>query len=497
MRCCGRDVPGVEEEGDMALSRLAAVAVFGLVLPLAASCRANAVDTPAATAPAPSPTADGAAPATTLPAVALRRRATPIRTPAPPTATAIPGSLPVTPVATAAGIFWPSDDRRDDGSAWSQDRRFLAYWTLGADEYRVHGGGFVEKPERGDFPTGELHLLDALIGQSCLSAAQAGVGIGAPGDAGSAVRWLPDGRVRIGWQVGRPCHDDFETVPTPEPTTPPDQASPNGQYRVVTAVRDPDRCFARHTTLVDTRSGATVAELDWTGRDYEDAPCGMDPRWVSGDTILIPETAEQGPVLLSAREGVVALAKDRFGLEDLPWDLTATGTAVDDDGYAILLHPLSGNVPLRLYRSVDHRVESLPLHHLIAFSPDGRWIAAWGGEDPAHQGHPAWIRRMDDVDGEWMPLDGPAEGWGTTRWSPDSTRLAMGGPGSVSVFAVPDGRRVAAWDTRPYGAEETDSSTWLGPWSPDGRWLVASGVAGNQMGLFVIDVMGIADSGGD
>ncbi len=223
----------------------------------------------------------------------------------------------------------------------------------------------------------------------------------------------------------------------------------------------------------------------------------MDPYWVSDDTILIPETTELGPVLLSASEGVVALARDRFGLEEVPEGLTATSTAVDDDGYAILLLRGSGNVPLRLYRSVDHRVERLPLHHLIAFSPDGRWIAAWGGEDPAHQGHPAWIRQVDDVGGEWVPLDGPPEGWRSARWSPDSTRLAMGGPGSMMVYRVPDGRRVAAWGTRPFGAETADSSTWLGPWSPDGRWLVARGVAGDQMGLFVIDVMGIADSGGD
>ena len=69
----------------------------------------------------------------------------------------------------------------------------------------------------------------------------------------------------------------------------------------------------------------------------------------------------------------------------------------------------------------------------------------------------------------------------------EEARLAVAGPASVAVYRSPDGQRERLWSTWPYG-ERSEFRVSVGPWSPDGRWVVAAGVHGNRTGLFLLEV---------
>jgi hypothetical protein len=412
-----------------------------------------------------------------------------------PTATLAAGATHVTPAAKASGIEWLD---RNGGAPWSPDGRHLAYWTLGEDEYRP-GHGFdphVDAP-------GTLHFLDTATGVSCTSTVQAGYPL-YWGDSGP-VRWRSDGRVEIDtrwqsgtdtwsseWRVGEVCGRDSSPLATatPDPAPPNEERSPGGRFVVVTSTLSEAEERVR-TELLPAAGGPPVAVVDWQRISYEDGY--IDPVWIGDGEYLVRESWDRGPLLLSADRGVVEVGSTLFGVPQR--DMLRATPIHGPDGVRAVALEVEGaeNIPLRLYHRDTGRSEVLPLDHLISTSPDGQWLAAWGGADPAHEGRPAWIRRIDDVDGQWVGLDGPPKGWSSLRWSPDATRVAMGGPGYVVAFSVPDGRRVGTWDTRPFGGGDvSDAATWTGPWSPDGRWLVASGTAGGETGLFVLPVPEVA-----
>jgi len=116
----------------------------------------------------------------------------------------------------------------------------------------------------------------------------------------------------------------------------------------------------------------------------------------------------------------------------------------------------------------------------MAWSPNGRWIAATGGVDAKS------IVRIDVASGEVVQIEGPSGHLDAAReisWSPDSLHVAFvrygGGNGSASslsgcgdslqcrvdvVMADADGAN-AVIVNRAHGQADLPS------WSPDGRWL--------------------------
>jgi Tol biopolymer transport system component len=119
----------------------------------------------------------------------------------------------------------------------------------------------------------------------------------------------------------------------------------------------------------------------------------------------------------------------------------------------------------------------------MAWSPNGRWIAATGGEDAKS------IVRIDVVSGDVIQIEGPSGHLDAAReigWSPDSSRVAFvrygnpsGGPcGDILlcrvdvVTADADGAHAVVVNRAPGQAD-------LPSWSPDGLWLAfrATGAA--------------------
>jgi hypothetical protein len=374
-----------------------------------------------------------------------------------------------------------------DATSWSPDSRYFAYWTFSS----------AESLTRHDEATGSLHFVDVSTGATCVSVA--------PSDIPwyprfTRVMWTTEGHAELQDAEGTrrsvvPCLVDADGTPATgeavADAATADVLAPGGRYRLID-----DGCLNRRTSIVSVPDNQEQVALTWRAFDYEDAACGSPPEWLSPDTVLIPETIDHGPTLLFAADGELRDARDYFDLPDATLDpdklekqprLYGHGVPMAHDQFAVVADEYNNeNLPLRVLHGETGDVETLPFDHFISASPDGEWLAAWGGEDRAHQVHSAWIRRTADVGGTWVPLAGPPEGWRSAKWSPDSTRVAIGGPASVLVFAVPDGRRVGTWDLQPFDGE-VDRGIWPGPWSPDGRYVVAHGLA-DKHGLFIIPV---------
>ncbi len=232
------------------------------------------------------------------------------------------------------------------------------------------------------------------------------------------------------------------------------------------------------------------ATVQWQTQIYEGHEFAT-PLWLNERQFLIPETVDQGPLLVTVGEKPVPIAPQLFAVPPRPFQqasaaplahtayyhLVFASPATDQDRYPYL--------PLRLYHSATGKVDELPFQHLISmpgtepfqqwlgFSPDGKWLLGFR-EGSTN----VWLWPVDGLVEQrvQMPLQGANS---SIVWKPDSTQLAVGGYGGVTLFGVPGGVRVGFvkiddYTTTPFG------------WSPDGKFLAVVGRGDGQEALFMV-----------
>ncbi len=157
--------------------------------------------------------------------------------------------------------------------------------------------------------------------------------------------------------------------------------------------------------------------------------------------------AVQTPTLPSAHAGVAPVGRKRS-----PAVLVAgamlVALAAASAGY--LLKPDSAPAPAATYRSLlllDENMNSRPPSHRFSISPDGKWLAHVGVDEPGHEAQ-LFLRSL--ADGTSQPIAGTGGATGPF-WSPDSRAFAyfasgqiwradVGGGPPVKICDVPGGQ---------------------------------------------------------
>jgi len=401
-----------------------------------------------------------------------------------PTSTppALPTESPeiqIEPLATAARVSFLS---------WSPDGETIAYLEHSPKDLAVLP----------PLPPGTLKFLNPATGRVCDSNL-----ILPEGDylRASKITWTPDGELLVNTNDqsvrGKPC-TEFSPVSGPAMAAaevPDPSVSPDGAHRAQTEVRArSDGILELTTTLTDLRTGQVENSVEWR-IDERLGDLGLGGSWLTEDLFLIYETLDQGPLLLTAGQGVSEAALELFGLMDIPNMLGPEGVNLSARGAAVsgtqTYHLVLGGVgveenfpALRLYHSETGQVEELPFTHTgwPVFSPDGRWLVM--DALPIKEGYESselWLRPLDPVGSEARRLaSGNSSRW---IWAPNWTLVAGESGGDIVLFSVPDGALIGSWDGGDYNLFPLN-------WSPGGEWLAVHGYLpnGGEEGLFVLPV---------
>lgn len=435
-------------------------------------------------------------PAEEIPTVELQGEApsasaTPILLPietassAPPTPAANP-ALTLSPTPLAVRIEPIDTAAVMEFGAWSRQSDWFAYWRS-------------EQPPTGQEIVYTLVLYNAETAESCRYPDFPVEQIW------GSVTWEPDGKVTI-TSAGQamstfPCQE-FTSVPaqiTPEDCS--TALSPGERYRVATEyVTVPDEHGAARvvTSLTDTESGIQVNRLEWSSLGGLGSLC-TGGEWISGETFLIIDTADRGPLLLHTTGEVMEVGPELFGVpgvpeaqSDLALHLQARGASIEGTDYTHII--LAGGKgieaefpPVLLYHSETGEVETLAgfTRYWGPFTADGRYLLLLNStEETGYEIPHIWIRPVDPPGSAITHLIG---GSYTVSWNPDSTLVAgplsSDRPRGIQLVTFPEGELVAAWETANY-------SVFPAAWSPDGRWLVALGNIPNDYhtAMYIIDV---------
>ena len=389
-----------------------------------------------------------------------------------PTATPLPTATgTATPIPTITPTPTPVPNLYDSGahiivSGWSPDSQWLAYWLSDATD--------LTGLEPYAWPGGTLHLLDSRSGESCPLPQFHTTTWGE-----MSVTWAGDGRLVVqDWQAneqwqGQPCQpNSFARLAEP-PTPPAEPAedkglSPNGRFRITLELLEEEDDWRTMLTTLGQAGGAEVTAVTWRTQATftEDDPGG---EWLSPSQFFI-RFADGGPLLLDAnRPGqVINVQTALFGLAQPAEDrgVAALPGLVPDNFYLLLLGNRFGTAPIQLYHASLNLVETLPYYRSVPLPSDLPWLLMYGEE-----GNNLWIRRLNDVGGEWRLL---GEGVYTYRWNAKNTEIALGHDWqAVTWQAFPNGDLIGQWSTAPFFPYQLEG------WSPDGRFLVALGSAGD------------------
>jgi hypothetical protein len=380
-----------------------------------------------------------------------------------PTATNTPLPTPtITPTPTPIPNLYVSGAHIIVGD-WSPDSQWLAYWL--STEADLAG------LEPYAWPGGMLHLLDSRSGESCplpqFHTATWGQ---------MSVTWESDGSLIVqDWENneqwrGQPCQPD-SSVRLAEPPMPADEPvedrylSPDGRLRITLELQEEEEEHWRvMLTTLRQVGGEEITAVTWRTRAAfaEDDPGG---EWLSPTQFFI-RLADGGPLLLDAnRPGqAINVQTDLFGLARPAEDrgVAAAPGPSPDSFYLLLLSNRFYTAPIQLYHANSNLVESLPYYRSAPFSRDHQWLLMYGEE-----GNNLWIRRVNDVGGEWRLL---GEGIYTYRWNAENTEITLGHDWqAVTWQAFPSGDLIGQWSTAPFFPYH------LVGWSPDGRFLIALG----------------------
>ncbi len=386
----------------------------------------------------------------------------------------LPPAVPLaaTPLATAPAIRF---------AGWSPDSRWVAYWMSLQEDVDNYLSSGVS-----GFPAGTLHFTDVDTGESC--AAPASV----TRDPESRVQWSAEGAVMLftpdGVLTGSPCQTDPYT--TSSDYTPSDEQeldsalSPEGRYRAATVLQSSDGGILTFETTITTHDDVQLLQRATWQIDQRLGEYGLGGEWISRNQFLIYETLSAGPLLVGADEGVIAVATELFGLQDIPSILGDEGyglravaaPSLEPDAFHLLLTGvgLEENHPaVMLYHANSGVMETLPYRAMwwTPFSADGEWLLM--DERPeigGYESHAIWIRPVQDVGGEWQLL---AAGVDSALWNADWTEMAFHDDAIVTWQTFPEAESIGRWDTSPF---------WTYPvvWSPDGRFLVTEGAVPGQ-----------------
>ncbi len=231
------------------------------------------------------------------------------------------------------------------------------------------------------------------------------------------------------------------------------------------------------TSIFNVNSGEVVATAEWEVRQAKGELAPLV--WLGAETLLIPETLEQGPLLLTVGQGSTQVAPTWFHVEASPGQ-RAFAVAEESGGefHAVLkqeqveMAPESKNVLALLYDSATNQVVELPFKTMLDFSPDGRW--AYGFNDNESGGY---LWRLDGNVENMLQLPLVHDSF-NNEWNPNSTQIATGGYGEVLIFGLPSGEQIDQIEVGSYAA-------WPFGWSPDGRYFAIGGRGSGQEALFV------------
>lgn len=342
------------------------------------------------------------------------------------------------------------------------------------------------------YPPVALHFVDPATGKVCDYPRPALVGQ-------DSLAWLPGGRLAVreegGWWSGTPCAGEFEPVADPQSLAgffPDPGLSPDGRYRLSRFFDVQAGVVYNETTLTEVPSGEALQTVAWQQEERlsDWAEAGPGGRWLDNDYFLIPQTSDQGPLLVHAGQGVIPILSEFFGEAFAPCTpeaclvYRAEGVVDPASGLHILLqtsNTITGDNSLRLYHAESGEVESLPLVYpwVQPFSPAGGWLVL--DQDGNYQS--LWFRSLDPP-GE--PPRRFMQGMREFSWAPQGEAIAVRGlqESQIYLFSFPQGKPLAAWKT----PDSLYSS--LATWSPQGEALALLGYAsaGQDSALFLLNV---------
>ncbi len=265
--------------------------------------------------------------------------------------------------------------------------------------------------------------------------------------------------------------------------------SPLGNYLTATMLRFKDQMTLATTYAINLNTGQIESTVQWQAHLYEGNEF-LTPLWLNERQFLIPETMDQGPLLITVGQKPVPIAPKWFGVSPHRFQWANAALIANSQHYHLVFSTPTTDeepytyLPLRLYHSETGKVDELPFQHLIStpgsepfqhmlgFSPDGRWLLGFN-DSPSN----VWLWPVDGSSGQGIQL--PIHGASSPMvWKPDSTQLAVGGYGGVILFAVPGGAQVGFVKISDYNAEPFG-------WSPDGKFLAIRGVGYGQEALFI------------
>jgi hypothetical protein len=395
-----------------------------------------------------------------VPAQAVQATATAV--PPTDTPTPEPTAIPLEPIIAAPAVQF---------EGWSPDGEWLAYWVSGQADV---------SSEFYPAPPGTLNFRNVRTGQEC-----AVPEIVSQQEEGDQLVWAPGGEVLVSTSgqsfQGTPCGGDFRPVQTPTetPALAAGVLSPGGEYRAETTVMDSSAgILSLSSAIIAVPDDQVILMVKWK-IDERLGELEQGGEWLGGNQFLIYETLDRGPLLLTVSGEVIDVARELFGLEEIPSLLDPDGVslravgAAGTDHYHIALSGVGTEAnfpPVRLYHSESGQVEEMPFRYLWppAFSPDGGWLLL--DEHPVQEGYETYALWTRSVDPEGSPVHFLAGGSPYSLWSPDWSMVVFGGEGSFSVYAFPDGETLGSWVTGDYSARPI-------AWSPDGSAMIAHGVA--------------------
>jgi hypothetical protein len=371
---------------------------------------------------------------------------------------------------------------------WSPDGALLPVYTFTAEQ--VAGLNLVPEGPL-DYPPVSLHFVEAGSDRVCDYPRPAQVGA-------DALAWLPDEEVAVheadGWWSGRPC-GDFQPVADPQSlaaylTDP--GLSPDGRYRASRFFDIREGVVYNETTLTDVSSGEAVQTIVWQQEERlgDWAEAGPGGVWLDSRYFLIPETFDQGPLLVEANQRIIPVVSEFFGEEFAPCSPEAchiyrADARVDSGGELHLLLQTSdiesGANSLRLYHAESGEVETLPLAYpwVQPFSPHDDWLML--DQDGNYQS--LWFRSLDPAGDEPnLFVDGVRE----FSWAPQGGAIVVRGPqeNRMSLVSFPQGELLQSWITLDYLYDS------LATWSPEGEHLAVLGYLSGvqESGVFILDM---------